>query len=121
MKELALSNKSIIRLKEAKKAHDADKMKMKIEKTLCIKYPFYFILGFILQIFIWYYLSMFGVIYRNTQYHLIKDTLVGYGLSLIYPFFIFYYLVYLEFHLYLILKRKEFAYIISVKLFKYYN
>ena len=89
MKELALSNKSIIRLKEAKKAHDADKMKMKVEKTLCIKYPFYFILGFILLIFIWYYLSMFGVIYRNTQYHLIKDTLVGYGLSLIYPFFIF--------------------------------
>ena len=89
LKELALSNKSIIRLREAKKAHDADKMKTKVEKTLCIKYPFYFILGFILLIFIWYYLSMFGVIYRNTQYHLIKDTLVGYGLSLIYPFFIF--------------------------------
>ena len=32
---------------------------------------------------------MFGVIYRNTQYHLLKDTLLSFGLSLIYPFGIY--------------------------------
>ena len=32
---------------------------------------------------------MFCAIYRNTQYHLIKDTLISFGLSLIYPFFIY--------------------------------
>ena len=32
---------------------------------------------------------MFGVIYRNTQYHLLKDTLISFGLSSITPF-IFY-------------------------------
>ena len=32
---------------------------------------------------------MFGVIYRNTQLHLLKDTLMSFGLSLIIPF-IFY-------------------------------
>ena len=29
---------------------------------------------------------MFGVIYRNTQIHLLKDTLLSFGLSFIYPF-----------------------------------
>ena len=29
---------------------------------------------------------MFGVIFKNTQYHLIKDTLISFVLSLIYPF-----------------------------------
>ena len=32
---------------------------------------------------------MFGAIYRNTQLHLLKDTLISFGLSLIYPFFIY--------------------------------
>ena len=32
---------------------------------------------------------MFGAIYRNTQIHLLKDTLVSFGLSLIYPFCIY--------------------------------
>ena len=29
---------------------------------------------------------MFGAVYRNTQNHLINDTLISFGLSLIYPF-----------------------------------
>ena len=29
---------------------------------------------------------MFGVIYKNTQIHLLKDTLMSFGLSLIFPF-----------------------------------
>ena len=32
---------------------------------------------------------MFGAIYRNTQFHLLKDTLVSFGLSLLYPFGIY--------------------------------
>ncbi len=39
--------------------------------------------------FIWYYVSMFCVIYRNTQIHLLKDTLLSFGISLIFPFFIY--------------------------------
>ena len=49
----------------------------------------YFILSFLFLIFFWYYLSMFGVIYRNTQLQLLKDTLISFGLSLIYPFGIY--------------------------------
>ena len=32
---------------------------------------------------------MFCVIYRNTQIHLLKDTLLSFGISLIFPFFIY--------------------------------
>ena len=32
---------------------------------------------------------MFGAIYRNTQLHLLKDTLISFGLSLLYPFAIY--------------------------------
>ena len=32
---------------------------------------------------------MFCVIYRNTQLHLLKDTLMSFGLSLLIPFFIY--------------------------------
>ena len=32
---------------------------------------------------------MFGVIYKNTQMHLLNDTLISFGLSLVYPFAIY--------------------------------
>ena len=32
---------------------------------------------------------MFGAIYKNTQLHLLKDTLISIGLSLILPFIIY--------------------------------
>ena len=32
---------------------------------------------------------MFGAIYRNTQINLIEDTLISFGLSNLYPFFIY--------------------------------
>ena len=32
---------------------------------------------------------MFCAIYINTQFHLIKDSLISFGWSLVYPFFIY--------------------------------
>ena len=46
--------------------------------TLMIKFVIYFIISFLFLLFFWYYISMFGVIYRNTQFHLIKDTLISF-------------------------------------------
>ena len=37
-------------------------------------------------LFFWYYLACFSAIYKNTQIHLIKDTLISLGISLLYPF-----------------------------------
>ena len=42
-----------------------------------------------LLLFFWYFVSMLGAIYRNTQYHLLKDTSISFGLSLCYPFVIY--------------------------------
>ena len=46
----------------------------------------FFIIIFIFSFIFWYYLSCFGAVYKNTQIHLLKDTLLSFGLSLIYPF-----------------------------------
>ena len=84
LKLLALSNSSIINFKQSKK-NDKEKI-MNLNKTLKIKFIIYFIAGFIFLLFFWYYISIFCAIYKNIQYHLIKDTLLSFGLSLVYPF-----------------------------------
>ena len=45
----------------------------------------FFIVSFLLLLFFCYYISSFCCIYTNTQIHLIKDTLISFGLSMIYP------------------------------------
>ena len=89
LKLLALSEGDILKLKRDKNIKDLKKKKIDVNKKLFVKFLFYFILSFILIFFIWYYLSVFGAIYKNTQIHLIKDTLISFGLSLLYPFGIY--------------------------------
>ena len=88
LKLLASSNNSIIKFKNDKTNGDFDKRKTNLENNLRIKFILYFLMSFRFLIFFWYYVSMFGAIYRNTQIHLLKDTLISFGLSLFYPFFI---------------------------------
>ena len=45
----------------------------------------FFLLTFLFMLLFWYYLACFGAVYKNTQLHLIKDTLISFGLPLIYP------------------------------------
>ena len=86
---LALSNDAIINFKQnSTKNMIMEKTKV-LNNNLLSKFVIYFIISFLLLLFFWYYLSMFGVIYKNTQIHLLKDTLISFGLSLIIPF-IFY-------------------------------
>ena len=51
-----------------------------------IKFAIFFILNNILLLFFWYFISCFCAVYNNTQLILIKDTLVSFALSMIYPF-----------------------------------
>ena len=60
--------------------------KIQTKKCLKIKFTLIFILTFLFLILFWYYISCFGAIYKNTQIHLIKNTLICFGLSLLYPF-----------------------------------
>ena len=86
LKLLALSESDILTLKSKKENKDLYKKEEDLNKKLQIKFVLYFIISTILLLLFWYYLSMFCAIYKNTQLHLIKDTLISFGLSLIYPF-----------------------------------
>ena len=89
LKLLALSEGNIIEYKKNKKKDELDKRTIDLKNKLNMKFFLYFITSFLFLLLFWYYLSMFCAIYRNTQYHLIKDTLISFGLSLIYPFGIY--------------------------------
>ena len=86
---LALSESNILKLKKNKEKKNLNKRITELNNKLSIKFILYFILSFILLLLFWYYLCMFCAIYRNTQKHLIKDTLISFGLSLVYPFGIY--------------------------------
>ena len=60
----------------------------KVKRCLVIKYICFFISSIIFLLFLWYYLSSFGAIYQNTQVYLIKNTIISFGFSFIYPFII---------------------------------
>ena len=84
IKYLSLTENSITELKEEKK-YILDRSS-KLLKNLLIKLILFFILSFLFLFLFWYYISCFCGIYKNTQIHLIKDTLISFGISLIYPF-----------------------------------
>ena len=85
IKYLSLSNDTILDFKNNESTKDLNKQKKCLKNKLRIKFVLYFIKSSILLILFWYYIAMFGVIYKNTQIHLIKDTLIE---SLAYPFWI---------------------------------
>ena len=84
---LSLSENDILEIKY--EINNIIKKSEIILKCLIIKFASFFILTFILLILFWYYISCFCVIYKNTQIHLIKDTLISYSVSLIYPLIIY--------------------------------
>ena len=58
-------------------------------KCLKIKFLLFFIMSFIFLILFWFYLSCFCAVYQNTQKHALKDTLISFALSLMYPICIY--------------------------------
>ena len=87
IKSLSLTNDDIIKFKQNK--INNSKYGGYLMRKLKIKFILYFIISFIVLLFFWYYLSMFGAIYKNTQYHLLIDTSISLVLSFIYPFGIY--------------------------------
>ena len=87
IKYLSLSENNILNIKY--ETHDIVKKSRLVLQWLKVKFIAFFILTFILLISFWYYISCFCAIYRNTQIHLIKDSLSSYALSLLYPFVLY--------------------------------
>ena len=60
-----------------------------VQKILKIKFILFFLLSIIILGLYWYFISCFCAVYKNTQIILLKDTLISFRLSFIYPFFIY--------------------------------
>ena len=84
-KQLSLSEKNILQLKENKNNEFINKSSENLIRYLFYKFILFFIIGFIYLLFFWYYISTFCAVYENTQIHLIKDTLISFEISLVYP------------------------------------
>ena len=83
---LALTEKNILQIKNEKNNENIYIItKIKIRK-IKIKFVLFFILSFIFLCFFWYYISCFCAIYKKSQIHLFKDTIISFTLSLLYPF-----------------------------------
>ena len=107
----SLSEKDILKLKNDNNIKDFISKKKKLYKCLRIKFIWFFKIGFLFLFLFWYYLSCFCAIYKNTQIHLLKDTLLSFLLSLLYPFGI--YLIPGIFRIYSLKNKKKSIYILS--------
>ena len=86
LKQLSLSEKNIIKLKQENDIKKIVNTAKKIKTCILIKTIIYFLLNCIFLIFFWYFISCFCAVYKNTQIILIKDTFFSFGLSMLYPF-----------------------------------
>ena len=85
-KSLSLSENQLLSIKKEKNIHKAKILTSKIRKILRIKIFLFYIIGFLFLLFFWYFISCFCAVYKNTQDILIKDTLLSFAISMIYPF-----------------------------------
>ena len=83
---LALPQDDIISLKQEKIISSIELRKNQILTNLQIKFVLFFIISFISLLAFWYYISCFCAVYKNTQYFLLKDTLISFSSSFLTPF-----------------------------------
>ena len=86
LRYLSLSEKQMLSIKSQDDYRKAEIEAKNIKKCINIKLVLFFIISFLLMLFFWYYISSFCAVYQNTQIILIGDTLLSFGLSMIYPF-----------------------------------
>ncbi len=86
LKQLSLSEKNLLQLKGDKTITNINEKSKSVESCLRIKFLLFFIISFILMLFFWYFISTFCAVYTNTQSILIKDTLISFMTSMLYPF-----------------------------------
>ena len=86
LKMLSLSEKQILDIKREADTEKAKELAEKTKKKLNLKLIIFLIISFLLMLFFWYFISCFCAVYINTQITLIEDTLISFGLSMLYPF-----------------------------------
>ena len=86
LKKLALTQNNIMDLKNKKKFEEMLEYSVKIKKCIQIKTIIFFIFAAILFIFFWYYITAFSAVFKNVQRQLIKDSIITFIESMLYPF-----------------------------------
>ena len=87
-KLIFLSERNILEIKKQTKFLEANNIASKVKRKFFIKCIIFFIIGILFQILFWFVLSSFGSVYQNSQVIVFENTLISFGISLIYPFFI---------------------------------
>ena len=72
-------------MKQDKSTQKLNSKADKIIKVIKIKLCLFFIISFIIIVASLFYITCFCGIYINTQMHLIKDSIISFAFSLIYP------------------------------------
>jgi len=88
IKYLALTDQEILNIKQENKKRKISQAFVNAIRCTLIKFLIFSLCNLVLLFIFWYYLSCFCSVYKNTQAHLIKDTLISFGLALIYPLII---------------------------------
>ena len=79
---LSLSEKIILDIKKDKNSNNSEEA---VLYKLKIKFFIFSVFIYIFLTFFWYYIACFCSIYKNTQIHIVKDTLISYVLTILYP------------------------------------
>ena len=87
IKIIFLSDNDIIEIKKQKQIFLVNNTSIRIKKKLKIKYAILFILTIIFHLFLLVVSSSFSVMFVNTHPLVLKNALITFGISLIYPFF----------------------------------
>ena len=104
IKTLSLSESEIVKIKKEGNLKKANELVPKVIKCLIIKFILFFIISFLFLGLFWYYISCFGAVYKNTQIHLLSDTLISFAISLVYPLILYLFIALLR---YLAINKKE--------------
>ena len=86
LKELSLSEKNFLSLKRNTNINIIKENSLKMKSFLKIKLTIFFILSNLFLIIFLYFISCFCAAFQNTQIILIKETLISFSVSLLYPF-----------------------------------
>ena len=85
VKYFSLSEKNISEIKLEKSLDYSYEIRDKAQRCIKIKYICFYCLSILFLSFFWYYLSSFGAVYQNTQIYLIKNILISFVFSMMYP------------------------------------
>ena len=86
MKILSLTESNIISLKKNNTIIKLEQDINTLKKCLIIKFVLFFIISYIFLVIFWFYVSTFCAVYRIDAIYLFEDTIISFGLGLLYPF-----------------------------------